>query len=219
MAEREAIFVFGASGHARVVIDVIEREGRYRIAFIADDDTALKGSELYGYPVIGGKEELAAAGVGRGIVAIGSNTARAGVAEWLTASGVQLVRAQHPSAQIGRDVEIGPGTVVMAAAVVNPGSRIGDNVIVNTRASVDHDCRIGSGVHIAPGAVLCGNVAVGEGSFICAGATVIPNITVGRHVVVGAGSTVLEGIPDYCTAVGVPARVVRRRGPGGSRER
>ena len=44
---KEKIFVFGASGHAKVVIDIIEKQGLYRIAFLVDDDLSLKGTEFF----------------------------------------------------------------------------------------------------------------------------------------------------------------------------
>ena len=207
-ADKETIFVFGASGHAKVVIDIIERQGSYQIAFLADDDAALKGTQFFGYPVVGGKGELAASGVRRGIVAIGSNAARSAVAGWLVANGYQLVSVVHPSAQLARGVSLGEGTAVMAGAVINSDSKIGSNVIINTRASVDHDCTVADGVHLAPGVTLCGTVRVGTLSFVGAGATVIPNLSVGCGVMVGAGSTVVSEVPDAVTVVGCPARVI-----------
>lgn len=206
---KEKIFVFGASGHAKVVIDIIERQGLYDIAFLADDDPGLKGGVIYGHRVIGGKTELLGHrdSVPAGIVAIGSISARVKVADWLEENGFRLVSVVHPSAQLARGVRIGAGTAIMAGTVINSDSTVGRNVIVNTRASIDHDCTIGDGVHIAPGAILCGTVTVGAETFICAGSTIIPNLTIGNNVVVGAGATVIRDIPDKVTAVGSPARV------------
>lgn len=207
---KEKIFIFGASGHAKVVIDIIERQGLYDIIFLIDDDAALKGKEFYGYAVLGGKAELVArrnAVIG-GIVAIGSNKARAKVAAWLAENGFSVVSAIHPSAQIARGGLLGVGTVVMAGAVINSDARIGDNVIVNTCARVDHDCIIGDSVHLAPGATLCGTVTIGEGTFVCAGATIIPNLKIGHNVTVGAGSTVLRDVPDGVTVAGCPAKII-----------
>lgn len=208
--KREAIFVFGASGHAKVVLDVLEREGRYAVVFLVDDDPALKGQQFFGYPVIGGKDELLAqpAPPRRGIVAIGSNRARRAVADWLAEHDFGLVSTVHPSAQLGRETSIGAGTVIMAGAVVNSAAVIGRNVIVNTRASIDHDCRVGDHVHLAPGTTLCGTVTIGEGSFVCAGATVIPNLTVGNGVTIGAGAIVIRDVADDMTVAGVPAREI-----------
>jgi sugar O-acyltransferase (sialic acid O-acetyltransferase NeuD family) len=205
---KEKIFVFGASGHAKVVIDIIERQGLCDIAFLVDDDESLKGTEFYGYYVIGGKQELLASTIRCGIVAIGSNRARSAVASWLTEHGCELVTAVHPTAQLGRGVLIESGTVVMAGAVINSDCHIGRNVIVNTRSSIDHDGTIGDGVHVAPGVVLCGTVCVGDGTFVCAGATIIPNLTIGSNVIVGAGSTVIKNVPDGVTVVGSPAKAI-----------
>lgn len=209
---KKKIFVFGASGHAKVVIDVIEQQGVYEIVFLVDDDPALKGTEFYGYHVIGGKQELLEVReqICGGIVAIGSNRARITVAHWLIDNQFDLVSAIHPLAQLARGVTVAAGTVIMAGAIINSDSRIGRNVIVNTRASIDHDCTVGNGVHIAPGTTLCGTVNVGDATFVCAGATIIPNLTIGHNVIVGAGSTIIRDVPDCVTAVGSPAKVLKQ---------
>jgi len=207
MVNKEKIFVFGASGHAKVVIDIIEKQGCYEIVFLADDDLKLKGNSVYGYQVIGGKNELIESDIRLGIVAIGSNSARISVARWLITSGFELVSAIHPSAVIARGVSIGCNCVIMAGAVINSDCHVGDSVIVNTRASIDHDCIIGNGVHLAPGTTLCGAVTVGESSFVCAGVTIIPNLCIGSNVVIGAGSTIIRNLPDNVKAVGSPARI------------
>ena len=126
MDSKEQIFVFGASGHAKVVIDIIERQGLYEIVFLADDDANLKNSEVYNYMVIGGKQELLDSGIRCGIVAIGSNRARVTVATWLVENGFELVSAIHPSAQIARGVVIGTNSVV------NTGTGIDDHIIADT---------------------------------------------------------------------------------------
>jgi sugar O-acyltransferase (sialic acid O-acetyltransferase NeuD family) len=212
MGRAETIFIFGASGHAKVVIDIIEREGAFDVAFLVDDDPALKGQEVYGYRVLGGRPELSESGIRKGIVAIGSNGARLQVARWLTQRGFEMVSAIHPSAQVARGVRIGSGTVIVAGAVLNSDAEIGSNCIVNSRASIDHDCRVADGVHIAPGTTLCGAVSVGPGSFVCAGSVVAPLVRIGSNTVVGAGSTVLRDVPDHTVVVGSPARVLKQPG-------
>lgn len=208
---RERIVVFGASGHAKVVIDILERQGLYEIAFLVDDDPGLKGTRFYGHDIVGGKQELLNIKdqICGGIVAIGNNKARISVAKWLTDNQIDLVSAIHPSVQLGRGVTVAAGTVIMAGAIINSDSRIGRNSIVNTKASIDHDCTIGDGVHIAPGATLCGTVSVGDGTFVCAGVTIIPNLTIGRNALIGAGSTVIHDVYDHELVVGSPARSIK----------
>ncbi len=53
-------------------------------------------------------------------------------------------------------------------------------------------------------------VVIGDGSWLGHGSVVLPGVTIGRHVVVGAGSVVTDDLPDFCVAVGNPARVIRR---------
>jgi len=209
VTDAASVFVFGASGHAKVVIDAIERAGLARVAFVCDDAKEKNGTRLLGYPV-GGREELLArrGETSAGVVGIGDNTVRERIARWLTENGCSLVRVVHPSASIGRDVVIGDGTMVMAGCVVNTGTRLGRNVIVNTGATVDHDCEVGDGVHIGPGSHVCGHVMVGARTLLGAGTTVIPTVRIGSGALVGAGSTVLDDIPDGARAGGTPCRLL-----------
>ncbi len=201
------VFIFGASGHAKVVIDIIEQQGVYEIVFLVDDAPALKGESFFGYPVIGGRADLLnmPERPDCGIVAIGRNSIRSTVASWLEANSFQLISAVHPTVSLGRGAIVGAGSVMMASAVVNSDTHIGRNVIVNTRASIDHDCVIGDNVHLAPGTTICGSVSIGCNSFICSGATVIPNLTIGKDTTVAAGATVIRDVPDNVTVAGVPA--------------
>lgn len=54
------------------------------------------------------------------------------------------------------------------------------------------------------------SVEIGPGSFIGIRATVLEGVTIGRQAYVGAGAVVTEDVPDFCVAVGNPARIIRR---------
>lgn len=56
-------------------------------------------------------------------------------------------------------------------------------------------------------------VVIGDGSWLGFGSVVLPGVTIGKHVVIGANSVVTHDIPDYCVAVGAPARVIKRHTP------
>jgi sugar O-acyltransferase (sialic acid O-acetyltransferase NeuD family) len=202
------VFVFGASGHAKVVIDAIERTGRNTVLFVCDDAKDKRGGRLMGYTIVGGREELLArrSETHVGIVGIGDNEARMQVAAWLLSHECALTRVVHPAASIGREVNIEDGTVVMAGCVINAGTRVGRNVIVNSGATVDHDCEVGEGAHVGPGSHICGHVTIGARTLIGAGTTVIPGVRIGSGAVIGAGSTVLTDVPDGVRAGGSPCR-------------
>lgn len=215
----EKIVIIGASGHAQVIIDIVEQEGRFSIAGLLDMSRK-PGETLLGYPILGPEESLpewqASFGVTGGIVAIGDNWIRHKVVEKIRKiqPNFQFVTAIHPSASLGKEVKIGEGTVVMAGAVINPCSKIGRFCILNTRCSLDHDGVMEDFSSLAPGVTTGGNVQIGAYSAVSLGANLIHGIKVGKHSLVGAGATVLEDIPDYAVAFGVPAKVMREREKG-----
>jgi sugar O-acyltransferase (sialic acid O-acetyltransferase NeuD family) len=209
----KGILIFGASGHAKVVIDLIEKTGVFSVHALFDDNVLLRGENIYGYQVMGGKNDLLQMNLLEKhptVIAIGSNLIRVQIATWLTANGGHLSDVIiHPSSQLARGVTIGVGSVVMAGVVINSDSRIGSNAIVNTGAVIDHDCVIGDAVHIAPGVTLCGGIKVGDNTLIGAGAVIHPNVRIGKNVTIGAGATVLNDIEDGLTVVGTPAKPIR----------
>ena len=151
----------------------------------------------------------------RFITAFGSNALRRKVVQTLVASGIANLEAftlRHSSAWVGASVAIGGGTLLAPATLVTTRATIGAHCILNVKASVSHDCVIADFANINPGATLCGDVHVGEGCYIGAGATIIEKKRIGAWTVVGAGSVVTKDLPDGVTAVGVPARIIKRQG-------
>lgn len=202
------VIIIGSSGHAKVITDIIEKNGDKVLGFF--DGSRPKGEEFFGYPILGNEIDDRAEYEKDGtyfIIGIGDNVKRKKLAELL---GFNWYTAIHPSAQIGKRVEIGEGTVVMANAIVNPDAKIGRHCIVNTAASVDHDDKIGDYVHISPNAALAGNVTVGEGSHIGIGTAVIDGTSICPATKVGAGAVIIKDITEPGVYVGVPVQRVRK---------
>lgn len=193
------MILYGASGHAKVIIDILEANGQ-KIDFIVDDNPAL--TELLGYEVRRNTGEYDEA-----IISIGSCEIRKKVVEGLNVG--KYATSVHPSAVVSPRATIEEGSVVMQGAIIQSCARIGKHCIVNTGASVDHDCEIGDYVHVAPHATVLGGVKVGEGSWIGAGAVVKQYITVGKNCMIGAGAVVLHDVPDGATVVGVPGKEIK----------
>ncbi len=217
------VFVYGASGHAKVVIDILKKN-HAEILGLIDDNKSLWGGHFQGYRIFGLEnlpfDPMSWAGGGpfpiQIFLAIGNNSTRKEIAQKVTdhhESYLSSVNIIHPSAQINDSIKIEQGTVVMANVAVNIDAQIGKHVILNTGCTIDHDCIIEDYVHLSPGTHLAGNVHVGEGAHLGVGVSVIPGIKIGAWSVIGAGAAVVDHIPAYSTAVGVPARVIKTHEP------
>lgn len=192
------INLFGASGHAKVIMDIIEAQGD-RVGCLYDDAPhcdIIRGSKVY-------KAESKII-EGPLIISIGSNKVRHLISERYK---LKYATAIHPGATVSQSAVIGDGSVVMQGAIIQPDAHIGRHCIINTGASVDHECQIEDYVHISPHATLCGNVHVAEGSWIGAGTTIIPGVKIGRWCIIGAGSVVIHDIPDDVVAYGNPCKI------------
>jgi sugar O-acyltransferase (sialic acid O-acetyltransferase NeuD family) len=210
---RQRIVIIGAAGHAKVVAGIIRMNQSWDIVGFIDEVNPERHSALFcGARILGGYEQLPQLlnqGVNNVFLGFGNCIARQRRMLEVLEMGFNLPFFIHPNAIIDQDVEIGDGTVIMAGAVISPGTRIGRCVIINTSSSIDHDCDIHDCAHVAPGARLAGNVQVGATSWIGIGASVIENIRIGRGVLVGAGAAVVRDIADDRQAIGVPARVTK----------
>ncbi len=133
----ENLILIGSSGHARVIIDIIEKANLFTIVgFI--DSFRKPGEKTYNYPVLGsetdiphliGKHKIAGY-----ILAVGNNWTRKIMDDKVVALGLglNLVSAIHPSAVIGKNVSIAERTVIMAGVVINSDSTIGRGCLLNT---------------------------------------------------------------------------------------
>lgn len=121
------------------------------------------------------------------------------LARWISQRCVRKTNIEiHPGATIGRRLFIDHGTGVV----------IGETTIIGD------DCTIYQGVTLGGTGKDKGkrHPTLGNHVMVGSGAKVLGPITIGNNVRIAAGAVVLSEIPDDCTAVGVPARVVRRNG-------
>jgi sugar O-acyltransferase (sialic acid O-acetyltransferase NeuD family) len=203
-----SIYIYGGGGHAKVVVDILHKQGASVLGFV-DDSPTRQGQHIHGVPVFPSSliTDLEVRSF-QWIVAIGDNRVRKLIVEKLSLQGGKFATAIHPSAQIALGVTIAPGTVVMANAVLNTDAQVGHHAIINTGATIDHDCVIADYAHIAPGCSLCGQVVVGSGALLGVGTKVKPAMEIGAWTTCGAGSTVVASLPPNVVAYGCPARVV-----------
>lgn len=198
----KSVIIIGASGHGKVVADIVVKNGDQVVGFL-DDNPRLTNKYL-DFPVLGEVSKYSSFTKVYFVIAIGNARVREEISEKL--GNVAWYTAIHPDAVISAiDVSIGEGTVIMANAVINSGAKIGRHCIINTGAIVEHDDQIADYVHISVGAKLAGTVVIGKSSWIGIGACVSNNIEICGNCTIGAGAAVVKNIDKPGTYVGVPA--------------
>lgn len=194
------MFLFGASGHGKVIAEIAELVG-YKIDGFFDGDQ--QKTTILDYKIHHNIPEHPIDLV----ISIGNNNIRKKIVN--QNSHFKYLTLVHPSSSLSKRAILGEGTVVMAGVSINSDVQIGKHAIINTNASVDHDCIVEDYVHISPNSALAGNVRVGEGTHIGIGSCVIQGITIGKWCTIGAGAVVIKDVPDGATVVGNPGKIIK----------
>jgi sugar O-acyltransferase (sialic acid O-acetyltransferase NeuD family) len=206
------IAVFGAGGLGREVMALLKALPEWKAVGYFDDGLE-KGLNIGTHEVLGGKEELLQwtdrIAV---VVAIGDPLVKKQLCEYLKpAQQLYFPTLIHPQALImDSGCTIGAGSILTAGCIVTTNVKIGEHALVNLNATIGHDSIIGNYSSIMPGVNLAGAVEIGESVLIGSGANVLSEVKIGNGSVIGAGAVVNHNVGDHVTAVGVPARVMKR---------
>lgn len=205
------LIILGAGGHGKVAADCAEVIGDYdSIEFL---DAIYPGERSVGPWKVVDKTENAYLFDNDNtdfFVAIGNNVIREKVLNTLLKDKLKVVSLIHPKSTVSRHAIISQGVLVCANATINPMVKVGIGGIINTAASIDHDCQIGDYTHISVGVRLAGGIVVGSHSFVGINSCAIQGVTIGKNCILGAGSTLISDLPDNTTAVGTPAKVIKK---------
>ncbi|SKB36614.1 sugar O-acyltransferase, sialic acid O-acetyltransferase NeuD family [Salegentibacter holothuriorum] len=194
--------IYGASGHGKVVFDILKSRN-IQIDAVFDDNQEIQKFLSFKVTHKPNEDQLKIPSV----LAIGNNVIRKQVARRFT--GMISEAVSHASAIISDNIKMAAGTVVMPGAIINAGSKIGKHCIINSGAVVEHDVQLQDFVHIAPNAVVTGNVTIAEGTQVGTGASVIPGVKIGKWVSIGAGAVIIEDVPDFAVVVGNPGKIIK----------
>lgn len=217
MRNQRQFIVVGCGGFGKEVLWTVQNldaaASAYEIIGYCDDDSAKKGQIIYGFPVLGSPEEVDPRLSVKPcfICSIGDNAVRARVVNRIMALGWEPVTIIDPSVIVADDVVIGVGTYIGARTVLSPNARIGQHVLVNNLATIGHDSIIGDFAQVSPGGRVSGASVMGEGSLLGSNAVISQLRKLGRYATLGACSFAITNIPDYATAIGIPARVTFHR--------
>ena len=209
-----AIFVVG--GFGREVLALIKDINRVQpvwniIGFF--DDGYEKGVMVNGYPTLGTVEDLNRWEKPVSVaLSLGSPVIKKKVLDRITNPLVDFPTLIHPSVWIGDPVyvEIGKGCILCAGVMITTNVKIQDFVILNLQCTVGHDAMIGNYAAFMPAVNISGEVTVEEGVYVGTGVKIINQVSIGPYAILGAGAVVAKSLPGHCTAVGVPARPLKK---------
>ena len=201
-----ACFVHEAS---EPLIINVEEENRRRVTQRTEYPTknSFKGRPLI--TSLNWAEELCKLGIRKVLPLTSNNRVRFRQIQACHQYGLELVSAIHPTTTILAEARIEPGVWINARCIVGYKAEIEEGVIMNTAAHVEHHNVLRKCSQVDPGVVTAGNVTFEECCRVHTAATIINRVTIGHDSIVGAGAVVIKDIPPHCTAVGVPAKVIK----------
>lgn len=212
----EDIAIFGVGGFGREVLtlikDINKVEPQYNIIGFFDDGHE-KDEVINGYPLLGKTEDLNEWPTRIGIaISVGTPMIKKQIIEKIVNPHIYYPTLIHPNVIIGDNefVKIGKGCIICAGCIITTNIEINDFVILNLGCTVGHDVRIKSFAAFMPSCNISGEVIIGEGVYCGTGVKVINQTAIGEFAIVGAGAVVTNPLPAHCTAVGVPAKVIKR---------
>jgi sugar O-acyltransferase (sialic acid O-acetyltransferase NeuD family) len=210
------IVIVGAGGFGKIVLDILKDQNKiaatWDVLGFLDENRELEGKAINSYMVLGGLDWLEK-NQNRNpncVCAIGSPQTRKEVVQRLEKIGVNFVNVVHPITYISDSVILGRGVVVCAGTHLTPNTVIGDFVHVNVGCAIGHDVFVGPYCTISALVNINGYDRLDEGVFVGGGAVFIPKVSVGKWSTIGAGAVVIDDIPEGVTAVGVPARPIKK---------
>jgi len=208
------MLIFGAKGLAKEVLEVcLEKENKSDIVFFDDISSDLPNKLYNEFEILRNLEEATDYFKkidNRFVLGLGGPFLRSfAYQKFINIGGIPYSIISSTSKIGSFGVEIGVASNIMLNSVITNDVKLGKGVLVNQMASIGHDVLIDDFVEVCPGSAISGNCRIGELTFLGTNCTILPNITVGRGVVVGAGSVINRDIPDGCTVVGVPGKIIK----------
>jgi len=212
------IAIVGAGGLGREVLVLLhqinEVQPSWNILGFYDDNVALQGRPINGLPYLGPTSSLLRTARELHLaIAIGAPQVKAALLSRLQHNQMLKFPAIiHPFSvpQPYQQVTIGPGTIISRGCVLTTNITIGSHVFLNLCCTLGHDVSIEDYAAIMPGVNISGSVKLHQKVYIGTNATLIQGLTIGQNTVIGAGAVVIRDVAANCTAVGVPAKIIKQ---------
>ena len=206
------ILILGAGGFGREVYNWIkDSQESYPnweiVGFLDDDLSALVGYD-YSTNIVSTISEYQPIEGEYLVMAIGSPKTKAKLADILENRGAKFETFIHKTAVVGKNVNLGKGSVLCPSSIITCDSSIGCFVTINCASSAGHDTKIGDYSTLSGHVDITGFAKIGNRVAIGSHACILPGVSVGNDAVVGAGSVVIRTVKEGHTVFGNPAKSI-----------
>lgn len=206
----ENIVIVGASGFAEEIKWLIDRENKLneKWRFLGFIDKESNNKQIIGNDdfILNYEQELNV------VIAIANPDIREKLVEKYRSNiNVKFPNLIDPSVIMSDSVNIGEGNIICANNILTVAVNIGDFNIINLNCTIGHETKINNFVTINPGVNVSGNVCLNNGVNVGTGTKIIQGKSIGKNSIIGAGAVVTKSIAENCTAVGVPAKVIKEK--------
>ena len=203
----------GTCSDALVLIDCINAVSpKYQVKGILGDSVPV-GTELYGFPVLGGLGTGAAMDDVHFVDCLGSPGSyrrRQAILEKAGLADKPFETLVHPAAVVATNASIGTGCLIFPCAVLLSNVHVGNHVTILSGAVLNHGVRVSDWSILASGVLLSGEVQVGKHCYLGVGCSVRERRQIGAGSLVGMGAAVTENVGEDSVVAGVPARKLRK---------
>ena len=208
--------IFGAGGLGREVLVLLRQLNEVQPTWELRgfyDDHAPAIPTLHGLPYLGTATDLNATPEPLAVaVAVGSSRSRAAVVARLLSPKLSFPTLVHPSVacQPYQRLHFGKGCIITQGCILTTDIHLGQHVLLNLGCTVGHDAVLEDFCSLMPHANVGGEAHLGAGVYLGTNATVLNQVHVGAETTLGAGAVAVRNLPAHCTAVGVPAVVIKQ---------
>lgn len=206
--QKESLIIVGARGMGRELASFIAEEAAFDILGFLDDATV---EPKPSFPIFGNVETWQVSKGEVYLVALGNPKWRRHYVDLLKAKGAQFATYVSSRAIVGKEVQMGEGTMVCPGAIVTTNVSLGQHVLLNIATSISHDCRVGDFVTLSPSSCVPGRCTLENDVFLGVNSTLLPDVTLAKRITVGAGAVVTKSYEEEnLTLVGIPAKPFKR---------
>lgn len=211
-------FIFGASGHAREILCLINDinksyDDKLIVKnFVVPDGNLSIGMSFNKIKIIAESDYLNKYTAKRHncILAIGSSKLREIIHNKIKSTNTIFPVLIHPTVLYDKDTTtFKEGGIICSNVILTTNINIGKFVHINISSTISHDCQINEFSTISPGVKIAGNVTLGGSVFMGIGSVVIENINICNNTIIGAGAVVTKSINEIGTYVGIPAKKIK----------